>query len=98
MPLLRVRHLSVCYPGRSPVIDGLDLSVDSGEIVGLSGPSGCGKSTLARALPGLLPPDVATSGSIRLGDKELRGLPDHEMAALRGSAIGLVFQESALAL
>ena len=76
----------------------MSLSIDAGEIVGLSGPSGCGKTTLALALMGLLPADTETSGSISLDGQELRGMRDHDLESIRGARIGLVFQESSLAL
>ena len=98
MSLLQVTDLAVSYTGRPPVVDGVSLSIDAGEIVGLSGPSGCGKTTLALALLGLLPADTAISGSIRFRGRELRELRETELEAVRGAGIGLVFQESALAL
>ncbi|HVQ13630.1 MAG TPA: ATP-binding cassette domain-containing protein [Vicinamibacterales bacterium] len=76
----------------------MSLSIDAGEIVGLSGPSGCGKTTLALSLLGLLPPDTEISGSISFDGRELRGMRDADLESIRGARIGLVFQESALAL
>ncbi len=76
----------------------MSLSIDAGEIVGLSGPSGCGKTTLALSLVGLLPADTQVSGSISFDGRELRGLQDEDLESIRGARIGLVFQESALAL
>ena len=98
MSLLQVTNLSVNFPGRPPVVDGVSLSIDAGEIVGLSGPSGCGKTTLALSLLGLLPPDTEISGSISFDGRELRGMRDADLESIRGARIGLVFQESALAL
>ncbi|MCG5432860.1 ABC transporter ATP-binding protein [Mycobacterium sp. MYCO198283] len=54
---LTLRDVALSY-GATPVIDGLDLEVRSGEILVLTGPSGCGKSTVLRALAGLLRPDA----------------------------------------
>ena len=54
--------------GEQQVLNGIDLSVQSGEVVVILGPSGCGKSTLLRCLNGL---EVAHSGSLRLAGKEL---------------------------
>ena len=54
--------------GDQQVLDGIDLSVQSGEVVVILGPSGCGKSTLLRCLNGL---EVAHSGSLRFAGKEL---------------------------
>ena len=98
MSLLKVTNLSVSFPGRQPVVDGVSLSIDAGEIVGLSGPSGCGKTTLALSLMGLLPEDTQVSGSISFDGRELRGMREEDLESIRGARIGLVFQESALAL
>ena len=66
--------------------------------MGVSGPSGSGKTTVALALLGLLPADATVSGAIALGGRDLDTLPAREREALRGTAMGIVFQESALAL
>jgi oligopeptide/dipeptide ABC transporter ATP-binding protein len=79
VPLLEVRDLHVGYPVRGGVaraVDGVDLAMNSGEIVALVGESGCGKTTLARTIMGLLAPD---RGEIRF-----RGEPlGRERASLR---------------
>lgn len=54
--MLAVTGLVVGYGGGPPVLDGFDLRVEAGEVVGLIGPNGAGKSTLARAVVGLLRP------------------------------------------
>ena len=60
--LLDVSGLRVTYRGRPPVraVDGVDLGVDAGQVVGLVGESGCGKSTIARAICGLVKPETGT--------------------------------------
>jgi oligopeptide transport system ATP-binding protein len=60
--LLDVSGLRVTYPGRPPVraVEGVDLTVDAGQVVGLVGESGCGKSTIARAVCGLVKPEAGT--------------------------------------
>lgn len=66
LPILRARSLSKRYEGRGGTTYALvdaDLSVEAGEIVGISGASGCGKSTLLRLLGGIEPPD---SGAVEL--------------------------------
>ena len=69
---------------RAPVVDGLSLTVQPGEILVLTGPSGCGKSTVLRALAGLLRPD---SGRV---------LADGQEVATTSRDRGMVFQDSAL--
>ncbi len=105
MSLLEVEELSVRYPiprsfrqvlqgapRRSlAACDGVNLSVDGGEIVGLVGESGCGKSTVARAVLGLAP---VSGGRIAFGGTNLtHGIPD----ALRPQ-VQMVFQDASSAL
>ncbi|MDQ0737964.1 amino acid ABC transporter ATP-binding protein [Pseudomonas sp. W4I3] len=73
--------------GEHQVLKGIDLSVQSGEVVVILGPSGCGKSTLLRCLNGL---EVAHSGHLRLAGKEL--LDKHTDWRQVRQDIGMVFQ------
>ena len=59
-PILLSAQLTVRYPGKAPVLDGIKLEIARGEIVGLVGQSGSGKSTLAMAIIGLLGRQRAT--------------------------------------
>ena len=94
---LVVRGLVVEIDGRR-VVDGVSLDVPDGARVGLIGESGSGKSLTALAILGLLPDGAIASGSVRWDDRELIGLPDRALAALRGDEIGIVFQEPRTAL
>ena len=71
------------------MLQGVDLAIDAGELVAIEGPSGSGKSTLLNLIGGL---DRADAGSVVVGDKDLSKLSDKELARLRNSEIGFVFQ------
>ncbi len=70
-------------------VDGVSLSVASGEVVLIFGPSGCGKSTLLALLGGL---DREFEGTLQLFEKNVSELGDTELSRLRGDRIGFVFQ------
>jgi peptide/nickel transport system ATP-binding protein len=100
-PLLNVSGLRVrlnTARGPAEALRGIDLQLNRGETLGLIGESGSGKSMTALALMGLLPPGAAVGGSITLEGRELVGLGDDAMCALRGNRIGMVFQEPMTAL
>jgi ABC-2 type transport system ATP-binding protein len=87
--LLNVRQLAKTYSGADqPALDGLDLRIAGGEILGLLGPNGAGKTTAVSILCGLLRPD---SGTVTIGGEDALRRP----ARVR-SLIGLVPQEIAL--
>ncbi len=89
---LEVSQLGVHYPGRSkPAVNGVCLSLQTGEIGVLIGPSGCGKTTLLRAVAGL---EQAHAGSIRLAGDIVSSADVHVPAESR--RIGMVFQDYAL--
>ncbi|MER7446579.1 ABC transporter ATP-binding protein [Microbacterium sp. NPDC097977] len=94
---LIVEDLVVRIDGR-PVVDGVSFEVPDGTRLGLIGESGSGKSLTALAVLGLLPDGASASGSIRWNGTELIGMPDRELARLRGDEIGIVFQEPRTAL
>ena len=80
------------YPspaGPVPALRGVDLQVAPGEFVAIMGPSGCGKSTLLHLLGGL---DRATGGEVQVRGRRLTGATESELARLRRSEIGFVFQ------
>jgi ABC-type dipeptide/oligopeptide/nickel transport system ATPase component len=97
-PLLSAR-LSVDYAGRPGVLNGLELEIQPGEIVGLVGESGSGKSTLALALLRLLQfRGGSARGVIEFGGRNLIDCPERQMRAVRGRQIGLVLQSPLSAL
>jgi putative ABC transport system ATP-binding protein len=70
-------------------LDHVDVELRRGEFTAIMGPSGSGKSTLMHCLAGL---DSVTSGSVWIGEIELRGLSDKKMTTLRRDRVGFVFQ------
>jgi len=96
--LLQVESLRVEFntrDGVARVIDDLNISLNSGEILGIVGESGCGKSMTALSIMGLVPtpPGRITSGTIRLGDENLLEVGEHRMRQVRGNQISMIFQE-----
>lgn len=75
--------------GELPVLQGVDISISSGEVVSLVGPSGSGKSTLLHILGTLDRPD---QGSVSIHGTEVTQLSRNELAAFRNRSIGFVFQ------
>jgi len=96
-PLLEV-HLSVRYKQERPVLDGVQLAVQPGEILGLAGQSGAGKSTLALAILGLLPGTAQVKGHVLFRGRNLLAYTEKELRAVRGKEIGLVLQSPLAAL
>jgi oligopeptide/dipeptide ABC transporter ATP-binding protein len=95
-PLLQVRDLRVSFPtaeGRLPAVRGIDLDLEPGGTLGLVGESGSGKSVSMLAVMGLLPPRARLEGSIRFCGQELVGAPASALRRLRGSRLGMVFQD-----
>ncbi|OWY26995.1 ABC transporter ATP-binding protein [Herbaspirillum robiniae] len=91
-PLLDIRGLEVSFAGHQAV-RGLDLAIAAGETVALVGESGCGKSTTALSVLRLLGPSAQVSGQLLFEGRDLLALPEHALAALRGDAISMIFQE-----
>lgn len=84
-PVLQVRGLVRQFGGLK-ALDGVDLDVRSGEILGIIGPNGAGKSTLFNVVTGLIRP---TEGRIYLRGRDITGLPPHEVCRL---GVGRKFQ------
>ena len=95
--LLSVRGLTVELGGVRPV-DGVDLTLSAGQTLALVGESGSGKSLTARALLNLLPSGARLQGSVRFEGDELIGADPGRWRRLRGTQIGLVFQDPKTAL
>ncbi len=94
--VLELENVSKIYPGSPPVtaLAGVSFTVRAGELVAVLGPSGSGKTTLLH-LAGTL--DKPTSGSVRVTGLDVSALSDRQLAGLRASAVGFVFQQFFLA-
>jgi putative ABC transport system ATP-binding protein len=95
-PVLELDEVSKVYPGSPPVraLDRVSLAVAAGELVAVVGPSGSGKSTLLHLMGTL---DRPTNGTVRVTGIDVARIRDRELAALRASRIGFVFQQFFLA-
>ncbi len=96
--LLEIQELHAGFRtphGYSKAVDGLNLTLKSGEILGLVGESGSGKSVSALSILRLIqmPPGKITSGKIIFKGKDLLSYSNPEMVKIRGNEIGMVFQE-----
>ena len=101
VPMLAVDDLAVSFvtpDGTTTGLDGVSVEVGAGEIVGLVGETGCGKTLTGLSVLGLLPRTArVTRGSVRFDGRDLLGLPESELRAVRGSDIAMVFQNPASA-
>jgi len=99
--LLEVRGLTIDLPGHGGpirIVDGIDLDVTRGRVLGIAGESGSGKTMTALALLGLLPHGAVTGGTARFGDRDLLTLGRREWRDVRGDDIAVVFQDPMTAL
>lgn len=94
--VLEVSDLRVWYAGAGgPIkaVDGVSFTLGRGEVLGLVGESGCGKTTLGRGLLGLMPGGAAMDGRITFGGRNLVEMPPKEWPGIRGTGLGMIFQE-----
>jgi putative ABC transport system ATP-binding protein len=87
---LALQDVTKEYAGGVLALDGVSLQVDDGELVGVVGPSGSGKSTLLHVMGTL---DRPTGGRVSVAGVHVDELDDRELAGLRATAIGFVFQQ-----
>ena len=90
--MLRIEGLVKRYRTGDVALNGVDLTVPAGQVIGLIGPSGAGKSTLIRCINRLVEP---TAGRIFLNDREVTGLGRSDLRRAR-RRMGMIFQEFAL--
>ena len=91
-PLVSVTNLVKEYgtgANRFRALNGVSLDIRAGEVLVLMGPSGSGKTTLISILGGIL---SATEGSVKVDGREIVGLPEKELPALRRDLFGFIFQ------
>lgn len=96
-PVLAVKDLRVEFPGRHGTVtalDGISLTINQGEILGVVGESGAGKSMTGLAVLGLLePPGRIAGGEAVLNGRRIDNLPLAAMEKIRGKEIGAIFQD-----
>ncbi len=97
--LFCIDNLKVAYPHRGGTeqsiwaVDGVSLTLQPGELLGLVGESGCGKSTLGRAAMRLLPASTRTEGIVTFEGRSVFELTPAQLRHFRGEAVALVFQD-----
>ena len=101
IPVVEIRDLRVRFHGERQVyaVNGVDLALRPGEVLGLLGESGSGKSVTLRALLRMLPPRRSSvAGSIRIAGEDVLAMDDAALERLRGGVAAMIFQEPMLAL
>ncbi len=95
MSLLEIDDLTLTLPGRAvrPVLDGVSLAVEAGEMVGLVGESGSGKSVTARTVLGLWPDGAEMTGAVRVGDCDILQADRQRLLQVRRSEAAMIFQD-----
>ncbi len=99
--VLDVQGLTIDLPSKGEplrIVDGVDITVRQGQVLGIAGESGSGKTMTALAMLGLLPPGAVTSGRADFLGKDLLRLTDKQWRHTRGDQIGVVFQDPMTAL
>ena len=94
--LLEIRDLRVTFvtrAGDAKAVDGVNLSIDAGQTLGVVGESGCGKTMTALSILRLVSPPGRISGEIRFDGRDLLSLSEREMRGVRGNDIAMIFQE-----
>jgi putative ABC transport system ATP-binding protein len=96
VPVLELDQVTKEYPGSPPVraLAGVSVTVAAGELTAIVGPSGSGKTTLLHLMGTL---DMPTAGSVRVTGLDAAAMTDRQLAALRATRVGFVFQQFFLA-
>lgn len=98
MALLEVRDLKTYFHTRDGIVravDGVSFDVEAGQTVGIVGESGSGKSVTCYSLLGLIPqpPGKIEGGTAKFGDVDLLSMSERDLRSVRGSKVGLIFQD-----
>jgi putative ABC transport system ATP-binding protein len=92
MSIIEIKDLKKDYPLGDTIVRavrGVDLSVEEGDFMSIIGPSGSGKTTLLNIIGCI---DLATSGSVQVGGREITALSDRQITEIRLNKIGFIFQ------
>jgi dipeptide transport system ATP-binding protein len=102
MPLLEIENLSVTFPSQNGMVravDGVNITLEKGEVLGIVGESGSGKSVGMLALMGLVPyPGRVEADKLLFEGRDLKNLSDRERRALTGKDVAMIFQEPTTSL
>ncbi len=102
MPLLDIQNLSVAFPsagGTLQAVDGVSLTLEEGEVLGVVGESGSGKSVTMMALMGLVAyPGRVSADRLAFAGRDLLGMPARERRRLTGRDVAMIFQEPTTSL
>jgi peptide/nickel transport system ATP-binding protein len=100
-PIIEIRDLHVRFTGERTVhaLNGVDIELTQGEVLGLLGESGSGKSVTLRALLRMLPARRTTiGGTIKVAGRDVLAMDEAELEQMRGGTVSMIFQEPMLAL
>lgn len=100
-PFVEIKDLHVLFKGERTVhaLNGVDITLRQGEVLGLLGESGSGKSVTLRAMLRMLPEHrTQMTGAIRVGSQDVMALDEPALEQFRGGVVSMIFQEPMLAL
>jgi peptide/nickel transport system ATP-binding protein len=89
---LKVEGLAISH-GAVPITTSLNIGVKRGETIAIVGESGSGKTLTARAIAGILPPDISATGRVMLGGTALLSLTESELRKIRGFRVSMLMQD-----